>query len=68
MALWAVVFLGSTPIGGPLTGLIVRGFGVRTAIAFGGVAALATAAGDAFCEAVPVSADGAPSAARAAAS
>jgi len=45
MALWAVVFLGSTPIGGPLTGLIVRGFGVRTAIAVGGVAALATAAG-----------------------
>jgi MFS family permease len=91
MALWAVVFLGSTPIGGPLTGLIVRGFGVRVAIAVGGVAALATAAGaywalrrrqlqagtceapvclpdgpapgDAFCEAVPVSADGAPAAA-----
>ena len=45
MALWAVVFLGSTPIGGPLTGLIVHGFGVRAAIAVGGVAALATAAG-----------------------
>jgi len=45
MALWAVVFLGSTPIGGPLTGLIVRGFGVRAAVAVGGVAALATAAG-----------------------
>jgi len=45
MALWAVVFLGSTPIGGPLTGLLVRGFGVRAAVAVGGVAALATAAG-----------------------
>jgi MFS family permease len=45
MALWAVLFLGSTPIGGPLTGLIVRGFGVRSAVAVGGVAALATAAG-----------------------
>jgi MFS family permease len=45
MALWAVVFLGSTPIGGPLTGLLARGFGVRAAVAVGGVAALATAAG-----------------------
>jgi MFS family permease len=45
MALWAVVFLGSTPIGGPLTGLLARGFGVRTAVAVGGVAALATAGG-----------------------
>jgi len=45
MALWAVVFLGSTPIGGPLTGVLARGFGVRTAVAVGGVAALATAAG-----------------------
>ena len=45
MALWAVVFLGSTPIGGPLTGLLARGFGVRAAVALGGVAALATAAG-----------------------
>jgi MFS family permease len=45
MALWSVVFLGSTPIGGPLTGLLVRGFGVRWAIAVGGVAALLTAAG-----------------------
>ena len=45
MALWAVVFLGSTPIGGPLTGLLARVFGVRAAVAVGGVAALATAAG-----------------------
>lgn len=45
MALWAVVFFGSTPIGGPLTGLLVKGFGVRTALAVGGVASLATAVG-----------------------
>jgi len=45
MSLWAVLFLGSTPIGGPLTGLLVRGFGVRWAVAVGGVAALAAAAG-----------------------
>ncbi len=44
MALWSIVFLGSTPIGGPITGLLVRGLGVRWAIAIGGVAALATAA------------------------
>ena len=45
MALWCVVFLGSTPIGGPITGLLVRGLGVRWALAIGGVATLATAAG-----------------------
>lgn len=45
MALWAVVFLGSTPIGGPLTGLMVRAFGVRVAVAVGGCAAVATASG-----------------------
>ena len=45
MALWSIVFLGSTPIGGPITGLLVRGFGVRWAIAIGGIAALATATG-----------------------
>ena len=45
MALWSIVFLGSTPIGGPITGLLVRGLSVRWAIGIGGVAALATAAG-----------------------
>jgi MFS family permease len=45
MALWSIVFLGSTPIGGPLTGVLVRGFGVRWALAIGGVAALVTATG-----------------------
>ena len=45
MALWSIVFLGSTPIGGPITGLLVRGLGVRWAIAIGGLAVLATATG-----------------------
>jgi MFS family permease len=45
MALWSIVFLGSTPVGGPITGLLVRGFGVRVAVAVGGIAALATAVG-----------------------
>jgi MFS family permease len=45
MALWSIVFLGSTPIGGPVTGLLVHGIGVRWAIAIGGIAALATATG-----------------------
>ena len=44
MSLWAVVFLGSTPIGGPITGLLVRGLGVRWAVAIGGVATLLVAA------------------------
>jgi MFS family permease len=44
MALWSIVFLGSTPIGGPITGLLARGLGVRWAIAIGGVAVLITAA------------------------
>ena len=45
MALWSIVFLGSTPIGGPVTGLLVRGLGVRWAIGIGGLAVLATATG-----------------------
>ncbi len=45
MALWSIVFLGSTPIGGPITGLLVRGLSVRWAIGIGGLAVLATATG-----------------------
>jgi len=45
MSLWAIVFFGSTPIGGPLTGLVARAVGVQWAVAAGGVATLATAAG-----------------------
>jgi hypothetical protein len=40
MALWAIVFLGSTPIGSPLIGFIAAHYGVRTALSIGGVATL----------------------------
>jgi MFS family permease len=40
MALWAIVFLGSTPIGSPLIGFIAAHYGVRTALGIGGVATL----------------------------
>ena len=40
MALWAIVFLGSTPIGAPLIGFIAAHYGVRVALGIGGVAAL----------------------------
>jgi MFS family permease len=48
MALWAMVFLGSTPIGGPLTGLVAAHGGVRAALVMGAVATLLTAAGTAW--------------------
>ena len=38
MALWAVVFLGSTPIGAPLIGFIAGHYGARFALCVGGVA------------------------------
>lgn len=44
MALYSVVFLGSTPIGAPLIGALAGGFGPRWGLIVGGVAALATAA------------------------
>jgi MFS family permease len=40
MALFSVVLLGSTPIGGPLMGWIASTTGPRTALALGGAAAL----------------------------
>jgi MFS family permease len=40
MALWAVVFLGSTPIGAPLIGFIAGRYGARFALCVGGVAAV----------------------------
>jgi MFS family permease len=42
MALYSVVFLGSTPIGAPLVGWIAESAGPRAGLAVGGVAALAT--------------------------
>jgi len=44
MALWSVVFLGSTPFGGLITGFLARGVGVRWTVAIGGIVTLATAA------------------------
>lgn len=41
MALYAMVFLGSTPIGGPLTGWLAGWAGPRWALALGAVAAVA---------------------------
>jgi MFS family permease len=44
MALWAVAFLGSTPIGGPIAGLVSQHFGGRAGLALGAVACLVAAA------------------------
>jgi MFS family permease len=44
MALHAVVFLGSTPIGGPVVGTIGQVVGPRAALAVGGASSLITAA------------------------
>jgi hypothetical protein len=42
MALYAVVFLGSTPIGAPLVGWLAEVGGPRAGLLLGAVAALAT--------------------------
>jgi MFS family permease len=44
LALQAMVFLGSTPIGGPVLGLICERYGARAGLAVGGAACLAAAA------------------------
>jgi MFS family permease len=41
-ALFAVAFLGSTPIGGPIVGAISEWFGARAGLVLGGVTAVAT--------------------------
>jgi MFS family permease len=40
LALQAMLFLGSTPVGGPIVGLVSQQFGARYAIALGAAAAL----------------------------
>jgi MFS family permease len=40
MSLWAVVFLGSTPIGAPLIGFLAGRYGARFALGVGGLATL----------------------------
>lgn len=44
MALWAVAFLGSTPIGGPIAGVVVQYFGSRAGLLLGAAACLLAAA------------------------
>ena len=43
MALYAVAFMGSTPVGGPIVGLVGEHFGARTALALGGLATVTVA-------------------------
>lgn len=43
LALQAIVFLGSTPIGGPLLGVVCQAFGPRSGLVVGGASALAAA-------------------------
>jgi predicted MFS family arabinose efflux permease len=45
MALYSVVFLGSTPIGAPLMGWVAAAAGPRTALAIGGAVAVAAGLG-----------------------
>jgi MFS family permease len=44
LALQAIVFLGSTPIGGPILGAVCEAFGPRAGLLLGGCAAMAAAA------------------------
>lgn len=44
LALQAIVFLGSTPIGGPILGALSDAFGARAGVVLGGVAALVAGA------------------------
>ncbi|CAN5765977.1 MFS transporter [soil metagenome] len=44
LALQAIVFLGSTPIGGPIVGTIADAFGARYSLALGAVATIAAGA------------------------
>ena len=48
MALYSVVFLGSTPIGGPIVGALSETAGPRAGLVLAGVAALAAAVGGAI--------------------
>ena len=44
MALYSIVFLGSTPIGGPIAGWLAEAISPRAGLVLGGVAALTAAA------------------------
>lgn len=44
MALYVMVFLGTTPIGGPIVGWVAEQFGARTGLALGGLATIVASA------------------------
>jgi MFS family permease len=44
LALQAIVFLGTTPIGGPIVGAICDAFGARAGLVIGGLSGLAAGA------------------------
>jgi hypothetical protein len=49
MSLWAVAFLGTTPLGGPIAGYVAETAGGRAGLLMGGVACiLAASAGSAI--------------------
>jgi MFS family permease len=48
MALWAVAFLGSTPIGGPVAGFVSEQFGARVGLLMGALACLVAALAAAY--------------------
>jgi MFS family permease len=48
MALWFVSFQGSTPIGGPIIGAVMAGFGARAGLGVGAVTCFAVAAAGAL--------------------
>jgi MFS family permease len=48
MALWAIAFLGSTPVGGPIVGAVGEHLGARAALGLGAAACLLAAAGGAL--------------------
>jgi MFS family permease len=60
MALWAVAFLGSTPVGGPIVGVVADTLTPRGGLALGAVACLAAAGIGAIALAKGVRADGDP--------
>jgi MFS family permease len=67
MALWAVAFLGSTPVGGPIVGVVADTLTPRGGLALGALACLAAAGIGAVALAKGVRADGDPPADRRAA-
>jgi hypothetical protein len=44
MALYVMVFVGSTPIGGPIVGWVAEQFGARTGLGLGGLATVIASA------------------------